>query len=374
MPKLSPRQQLELLDLLIALPTTKTAGQREALLFSLPAQIADSLDLAGDRQAAIAKMIEALEYWGQLTDGRWATEVMLLNAMRAAKETQFEQKLEAFRQVFALPASHVELPDLEEQVAGDISYLMPAGFLAVGARAAHAVARLCVPQFMAGRMVMNGPRPSLGLGTGWLIGPGLIATNHHVVAARFEKNEVAAPADLEQQAIHTEAWFDYLHPDATYTTFRIARLEALNAQLDYAILRLAPESVDGTTYQQWDCLRLAPLDYELRRGAALNIIQHPAGEVKQIAIRRNDFVGPLEGDANRFTYLTDTLPGSSGSPVFNDDWEVVGLHRGSRKLPEKVYLQGEAIKYNNIGVRMRAILADLPPALRAEIEAAQRAH
>ena len=111
----------------------------------------------------------------------------------------------------------------------------------------------------------------------------------------------------------------------------------------------------------------------MRRGAALNIIQHPAGEVKQIAIRRNDFVGPLDGDSNRFTYLTDTLPGSSGSPVFNDDWEVVGLHRGARKLPEPAYLRGETIKYNNVGVVMRAILQDLPPALRAEIEAAQPA-
>lgn len=370
MPKLSPRQQLDLLDLLIALPKTKTAEQREALLFSLPAQIGD-MDLPGDRQAAIAKMIEALEYWGQLTDGRWATEVMLLNAMRAAKDTQFEQQLETFRQVFALPASHVELPDLQEQVAGDVSYLMPVGFLGAGDRASRAVARLCVPQFMGGRMVMNGTRPSLGLGTGWLIAPGLMVTNRHVVAARFDRDPAATPADIEQQASHTEAWFDYLHPDAPYVTFKVTGLEALNADLDYAILRLAPAPVGGTTEPPWECLRLAPLDYALRRGAALNIIQHPAGEVKQIAIRRNDFVGPLEGAPNRFTYLTDTLPGSSGSPVFNDEWEVVGLHRGSRKLPEQVYLKGEAIKYNNIGVLMGAILADLPAALRAEIEAAQ---
>src|SRR4051795_2757296 len=126
MPRLSPRQQIDLLDLLLALPATKTAAQRDALLFSLPAQIADSLDLSGDRQSAIAKIIETLDYWGQLTDGRWATEVMLLNAIRAAKDTQFEQRLETFRQVFALPASHVELPDLQEQVAGEINYLMPA--------------------------------------------------------------------------------------------------------------------------------------------------------------------------------------------------------------------------------------------------------
>jgi len=32
------------------------------------------------------------------------------------------------------------------------------------------------------------------------------------------------------------------------------------------------------------------------------------------------------GDADLFLqYTTDTLPGSSGSPAFNKDWEVVGL-------------------------------------------------
>lgn len=371
MPKLSPQQQVDLLDLLIALPATRTAAQREALLFSLPAQIPDSLDLSGDRQTAVAKIIETLEYWGQLTDGRWATEVMLLNAIRAAKNTQFEQRLESFRQVFALPASHVELPDLQEQVAGDISYLMPAGFLAAGHRASRAVARLCVPQFMDGRMLMDGERPRLGLGTGWLIAPGLIVTNRHVVAARFDGEPPATPTDIEQQAGHTEAWFDYLHADAPYTIVKAARLEALNANLDYAVLRLAPTSVDGKPLTGWPCLTLAAGGEELRRGVALNIIQHPAGEVKQIAIRRNDFVGSLDGDPNRFTYLTDTLPGSSGSPVFNDDWQVVGLHRGSRKLPEQVYLRGETIKYNNIGVVIGAIVQDLPMPLRAEIEAAQ---
>jgi len=371
MPKLSPRQQVDLLDLLIALPATKTTAQREALLFSLPPQIVDSLDLSGDRQAAVTKIIETLDYWGQLADGRWAIEVMLLNAMRAAKDTQFEQRLEAFRQVFALPASHVELPDLQEQVAGEINYLMPAGFLAAGHRASRAVARLCVPQFMNGRMVMDGPKPRLGLGTGWLIAPDLIITNHHVVAARFDDDPPATAADMEQQASHIEAWFDYLHADGPYTTVLAARLEARNPKLDFALIRLAPSPKESNGRQSPSCLTLAQDDYELRRGAALNIIQHPAGEVKQIAIRRNDFVGPLDGDPNRFTYLTDTLPGSSGSPVFNDDWEVVGLHRGARKLPEPAYLRGETIKYNNVGVVMRAILQDLPPALRAEIEAAQ---
>ena len=90
--------------------------------------------------------------------------------------------------------------------------------------------------------------------------------------------------------------------------------------------------------------------------------------MKQIAIRRNDCVGIKDGD--EFCYLTDTLPGSSGSPVFNDDWQVVGLHRASQMLPEKVYMKGETIKYNNVGIRIHAILRHLPEALRAEIAAA----
>ena len=76
-------------------------------------------------------------------------------------------------------------------------------------------------------------------------------------------------------------------------------------------------------------------------------------------------------DGAEFQYLTDTLRGSSGSPVLNDEWEVVGLHRASRTLPENVYLKGEMIRYNNLGVRMHAIVRHLPNALRDEIVAAQ---
>jgi len=55
----------------------------------------------------------------------------------------------------------------------------------------------------------------------------------------------------------------------------------------------------------------------------VNIIQHPNGEPKQLAIRNNQVVDELELFLH---YRTDTDPGSSGSPVFNDQWEVVALH------------------------------------------------
>jgi endonuclease G, mitochondrial len=358
-----------LLDVLLEFPGTRKPEQREALLFSLPSQITDSIDLSGDRYAAIVKLVETLEFWGQLADGRWATEVMLRNALRSAKSTGFEQRFEMIRQIYDLPAAKVQLAPLPEQIASEISYLMPVGFLDNGQRAARGVARICVPQVFDGKPRMNGAKPSLALGTGWLIAPGLLVTNHHVIAARFAGDAPVTASDLVMQVAGTDAWFDYVDISKPHHSYRITTLEASDEGLDYAVLRVGDAAAaDARPLSEWGYLRVAPETDELRRGRPLNIIQHPSGDVKQIAIRRNDCVGIKDGD--EFLYLTDTLPGSSGSPVFNDDWLVVGLHRAAQTLPEKVYMKGETIKYNNVGVRIHAILRHLPEALRAEIAAA----
>lgn len=54
-------------------------------------------------------------------------------------------------------------------------------------------------------------------------------------------------------------------------------------------------------------------------------------------------------------YLTDTLKGSSGSPVFNSDWEVVALPHsgggnkpGEPELPKGIKSRNEGIFINNI--------------------------
>jgi len=58
-------------------------------------------------------------------------------------------------------------------------------------------------------------------------------------------------------------------------------------------------------------------------GESLNIIQHPNGDLKQLALRENLLI---DIHSDFLTYHTDTAPGSSGSPVYNDQWELVGLH------------------------------------------------
>jgi hypothetical protein len=52
----------------------------------------------------------------------------------------------------------------------------------------------------------------------------------------------------------------------------------------------------------------------------VNIIQHPGGRPKQVALRDNQVIDLLPGFLR---YKAETEP---GSPVFSDQWELVGLH------------------------------------------------
>lgn len=57
--------------------------------------------------------------------------------------------------------------------------------------------------------------------------------------------------------------------------------------------------------------------------------------------------------AETICYLTDTLPGSSGSPVFDKRWDVVALHRAALRGPD-----GEGFVENE-GVRAEVIRSHL---------------
>ena len=59
------------------------------------------------------------------------------------------------------------------------------------------------------------------------------------------------------------------------------------------------------------------------RGDCATIIQHPEGAEKQIAIRKNEILDLLP---EAIVYASDTSQGSSGAPVFNDQWQVIALH------------------------------------------------
>ncbi|RPI52736.1 MAG: serine protease, partial [Chloroflexi bacterium] len=117
--------------------------------------------------------------------------------------------------------------------------------------------------------------------------------------------------------------------------------------------------------QEWGYLPLK--SGEVKTGQRINIIQHPFGQPKQISVQNNmvEYVG-----GNVLQYVTSTNPGSSGSPVLDDGWNVVGLHHAGGYIPEPT--TGRFYSRNE-GILVNRILDDMPQEIRAKIEAAAQA-
>lgn len=256
---------------------------------------------------------------------------------------------------------------------------LPFAFVEAANAVARSIARLAVPRIFDGQQ-----QNEWGLGTGWLIAPNLLITNHHVIECRdcqlppWGSGEAPATlTDFRLQAEQVVARFDfYREQDLIAKPFlecHGARLLASSKQLDYALLEL----VETDKIADRQPLRLVHRQPALVRGSRLNIVQHPQGGPLQYAIRNNFFV--QLGATNDFVrYQTDTERGASGSPVCDDRWQVLALHHASipalaTQIPQEV-IDGQpvTVKILNEAIAIHSILANLAQPIRERILTAQR--
>jgi endonuclease G len=239
-------------------------------------------------------------------------------------------------------------------------------FLATGTQVGLSVARISVPRFDSGVAAKTGAgAPWIMLGTAWMLAPQFMITNHHVINARLANEASAAPADFERQAQESFVEFDFDSADSVTVQIKIASVIASSKDLDYAIVRL--QSDPGRR-----SLRLKPSRIEFTPATYLpvNIIQHPRGLPKRIAVRNNLLTG---AEVDTIRYFTDTDSGSSGSPVCDDSWRVIGLHRGAQFVDGVTY-QGKASAFVNLGSQIQAVLDHLKrlePQVYAEVMTGQ---
>jgi endonuclease G len=203
-----------------------------------------------------------------------------------------------------------------ERILGD-NDLLNLNYLERGLRSARPVGRII--------FVGAGGQPR-GYATGFMVTPRLLLTNHHVFGAAAE----AAGAVLE---------FDYEvdlagRPRPTERfRFRPQDYFFAHQALDFALVAVDPQPLlRGTSLDDYGWLQLNPALGKINPGEYVSIIQHPGGEPKQISVRENQLV---ELGDTRLTYLCDTAPGSSGSPVFNDSWQIVALHHSGVPARDK---------------------------------------
>jgi hypothetical protein len=185
-------------------------------------------------------------------------------------------------------------------------------------------------------------------GTGFLVGPGLVLTNYHVVGALHRS--MADPGAVRLR-------FDYkATPDGTQvsegTTYRLAddwlaawrppsAVDDLPApgdklpgpgELDFAVLRVAGAPGEepigragllaGAPDRGW--IRLDPHGPDGGdAGYPLLILQHPSDEPLKLAFGQS---AGLNANRTRLRHQVSTRRGSSGSPCLNTRLEVVALH------------------------------------------------
>ncbi|MBC8028510.1 MAG: protein kinase [Pyrinomonadaceae bacterium] len=249
-----------------------------------------------------------------------------------------------------------------ERIIGQ-NQLMSSFFLPLGAQRARAVGRIVT-------------QTGVGVGTGFLISTRLLMTNNHVI----ENDKIAALCRIE---------FDYVRRfDTGFGATQLFRLlpgeffltsvtrDDLN--LDYTIVAVEPVNLQGEELAGHGYIPLASTFGDLTVLEWANIIQHPGGDPQQVALRDNKVVRSLE---HFIHYEADTQPGSSGSPVFNDQWQLAALHHSGvpdeerpgvyrlrngdewdsrRPLPyeEQLRMWARVNWLSNEGVRLNSIIAD----------------
>jgi endonuclease G len=254
-----------------------------------------------------------------------------------------------------------------ERILG-ASDLLEINFLDIGRRAGRAVGRIQVRD-LSGRI--------REFGTGFVVSPSLLLTNNHVLPTADSARRSLVDFDYEDD--------ENFNP-RTPTVFGLApdRFFVTDPKLDFTVVAIQPIAVDGAArLAAQGFLPLIQKQGKILVDEYVAVIQHPGGAPKKIALRNNKLVDLFDDFLH---YTTDTDRGASGSPVFNDQWQVVALHHAGVKRRDSA---GRVLAVNgsvwtpemgedriayvaNEGVRVSSILAALKTVADGDVLTAEQ--
>ena len=214
-----------------------------------------------------------------------------------------------------------------EKIIGKESTLLDIAYLETGLMRSLSVARIVLPDGATG--------------TCFLIDKNIIVTNHHVIGTKevAEKSIVQFNYQLNAEGLALPLTEYKLDPANGFAT-------SPQEENDWTAVK-----VSGDPNAKWGYLQLKPNNIE--KNQRVTIIQHPNGLHKQIALHHN-YVRYV--DENIIQYLTDTLPGSSGAPVFDDHWKLVALHHSGGHIREP---GTKRIAFRNEGIHINKVIEGL---------------
>ena len=227
----------------------------------------------------------------------------------------------------------------------------------------------------------------MAYGTGFLVGRNYLLTNHHVLPSAKEAEEFLAQFGYQKDLFgRTTLPVEYELDSSFFVT---------SAKLDYTLVKLhsLPQPL-GDAGDNFGYLRMtedpktiappvtveeaekrgivAQLSPEVQKrlkqksilqnqpsglpGEPVNIIQHPKGQPKQIVLSSNRM---LEITDTYLRYEADGNFGSSGSPVLNQQWQLVGLHHAALSDAEFNIIGQEGIRISRIVEDLKTKWANL---------------
>jgi V8-like Glu-specific endopeptidase len=304
------------------------------------------IDLDGTPRGVAVEVIQRLASFGRLTPDKESLGV-LLNYVLFFKGDADQDASFISDVIQRYTLDHPLLPsepisdwrgaqsaDLAKEIIIGEDTLRHIRVLELALEASKAVVRIAIPG---------------GAGSGFMVAQDLVMTNHHVIPTQADADqaEISFNYQLDHSGIPCQTLTTRADPHTEFYT---------NDDLDITVVQVREPPPFGKP------LVLRPA--QVAPPARVAIIQHPGGHYKKISMQ-NNFVA--YGDTRVVQYVTSTLPGSSGSPVFDDEFQAVAIHHSGGRLVEPS--TGTSHR-RNAGTSMIAVLDELQksaPAIRSRL-------
>ncbi|MDQ1899323.1 trypsin-like peptidase domain-containing protein [Paracoccus sp. WLY502] len=218
------------------------------------------------------------------------------------------------------------------------------------------LARLSALEGQTCRIELSGSPPR-AIGTGFLVGPDLVMTNQHVIEGlekgtrmicRFDYLVDAGGVQVRAGAAVPVAddWLVRAQPPDPSDESLEETDPPAPENLDFALIRLAQpvgemprDGEEGPDNPPRGWIAIDPA-LQAGEGDDLFILQHPEGAPLKLGVGR---LTALHGNGLRWRHDVATEGGSSGSPVFNRELALIGLHHAGDPNYFRIALFNQAI-------------------------------
>ncbi|MDB6178709.1 serine protease [Paracoccus sp. Z330] len=206
-------------------------------------------------------------------------------------------------------------------------------------------------------------------GTGFLVGPNLLLTNHHVLNSIATAAEASVDFEYERSRdqLSGAAAAGYgprrelrLDPERLFVTSPAV------GGLDYTFVRIAADLA-----APYGHIPMSRGSFTGRRHEPVFLLHHPNGDLKQASVDDTEI---LNIDADLLLYAADTNAGSSGAPVITRNGKLCALHHAYRTREQMdiwhadrvaELIDGGSYDVANEGIKISAIAIDLETQLNS---------